>query len=439
MGGGLSGLAAGVTLASRGLHPVILEQKPSLGGRAYSFPDQITGEIVDNGQHVLIAGYRRTLSFLGTIGTSGLLAVQPVLSLIFHHPDRGFQEFSLPRWNPPWGISAAILETGLLPFPDRLRLLRAGKSLFTNSTADLAEITIEEWLDVNGQSADCRRSLWEPLAVSIMNEGTSRASAGSFVQALRDAFLGSWKNARLAIPRVGLSQLYVESAKKFILEHGGSIICNADVVEVRFTDSLATGVIMRDGTDIRCKSVILAVPPNRVSSMIPELVRRELSLNGLDQFTFSPIVSTHLWFEEDFMTHDFVGLVGRTTQWVFNRRRLTGVSGKGGHVSAVISAAHDVVSLTNDEMIAMTMDDLQSAYGPRAIAPLHSIVVREKRATVSLTPSAERLRPSQKTAIRNFFLAGDWTRTGYPATIEGALFSADRCTELAMTYLRSSH
>jgi squalene-associated FAD-dependent desaturase len=358
---------------------------------------------------------------------------------MFHHPDRGFQKFSLPRWNPPWGLSAAILETGLLSFPDRLRLLRIGKSLITESTTDLAEMTITEWLDVNGQSADCRRSIWEPLAVSIMNEGTNRASAVSFVQALRDAFLGSWKNARLAIPRVGLSQLYVESAKKFILELGGSIICDADVVEVGFTDSLATGVTMRDGTSIRCKSVILAVPPNRVSAMIPGPVRRELSLNGLDLFTFSPIVSTHLWFEEDFMMHDFVGLVGRTTQWVFNKRKLTGVSGKGGHVSAVISAAHNVVSLTNDEIVAMTMEDLRSAYGPRTIVPLHSIVVREKRATVSLTPSTEGLRPSQKTAIRNLFLAGDWTRTGYPATIEGALLSADRCTELAMTHLRSSH
>ncbi len=135
------------------------------------------------------------------------------------------------------------------------------------------------------------------------------------------------------------------------------------------------------------------------------------------------------------MKDEFVGLIGRRVQWIFNKRKIQNTDGKGGHVSAVISAAHEFVGLTNDELIRLTMEDLRSVYPTIPDQPTHAVVIREKRATFSCTPATERLRPSQKTPIPNLFLAGDWTDTGYPATIEGAIASGEKCAGLVRELL----
>src|SRR5436309_7852378 len=135
VGGGLSGLAAGVALISRGVRVTILEQKPVLGGRAYSFRDSVTGDTIDNGQHVLIAGYERTMEFLEAIGTRHLLRIQPVPSLLFHHPERGFREFRLPLLPTPLNLLIGVLRCSLFSFPDKLRFLRAWASLRVSSAS----------------------------------------------------------------------------------------------------------------------------------------------------------------------------------------------------------------------------------------------------------------------------------------------------------------
>ena len=137
------------------------------------------------------------------------------------------------------------------------------------------------------------------------------------------------------------------------------------------------------------------------------------------------------------MDHEFVGLIGRTVQWIFNRRRIGGETQKGGHVSAVISAAYDVVSRSNDELVGVAVEDLRSAYPQVAAKPTHAVVIREKRATFPSGPATEQLRPGQKTSVPNLFLAGDWTDTGYPATIEAAIVSAERCVSLVCDCISS--
>ena len=434
VGGGVSGLAAAVHLCSRGLPPLLLEQKPSLGGRAYSFTDLTTGDMVDNGQHVLIAGYRRTMDFLKAIGTIDLLSIQSQPELVFHDPLLSFQRFSIPQWSRRLGLAATILRGKYFSFADRCRVLRAGRNLLRENPERWTNLTIEQWMERNGQSDQCRKSFWDPLAISMMNEFPERASAAPFLRAVRETFLQSWHNARLAIPKVGLSQLYVEPAGRCVLKNGGKVVCNADVVQVLLTESRVGGVRLRDGSEIECNALILCVPPYRLQSLIPPELLRRMPMSPLDEFAYSPIVSTHLWFETDLMEFDFVGLVGRKTQWIFNKRRLLMEPGKGGHISAVISAAYDIVSLSNDEIIRLTIDDLRSVFGSQMANPRHTLVIREKRATISLTPEAESRRPSQKTAIENLFLAGDWTDTGYPATIEGAVLSGERSAELARAY-----
>ena len=431
VGAGLSGLAAAVRLAINRIPVTVLEQKPVPGGRAYSYTDAATGEKVDNGQHAMIAGYARTLAFLDTIGTRHLLYVQPRPVLPFHHPGRGFQTMAFPRLPSPVHLLAGILSTGLLASADKVDLLEAGFFLWRNDPDymdHLADCTISEWLDDIGQSPECRRSFWEPLAVSIMNEETSTASALLFVRTLRTAFLGHHSNAALVLPAAGLSDLFAEPAARFIGSRGGIIRCQVDVDAVRFTNGKAAGVETRTGEHIPASAVILAVPPHKLHPLLHD-PPVDLRLPVADALSWSPIVSVHLWFDEDVMPGAVLGLIGRRVQWVFNKRKLIPGDRQGGHLSAVISAAHAFVGLSSEVLVTLALEDLRSVFGARMPAPSHSVVIREKRATYSSSPARERLRPGNVTSVPGLYLAGDWTATGYPATIEGAIVSGEACAD----------
>ena len=433
VGGGLSGLAAGVFLSARGIPVTLFEQKPALGGRAYSYTDATTGDIVDNGQHVLIAGYEKTMAFLEKIGTKDLLKIQSRPELLFHHPQRGFQRLVLPSLPPPFHLTFGILSCRLFSIADRLRILRAGLSIKRLGESDyntLTDLTVNQWLDMLGQPEECKRSFWEPLAVSIMNEHVASASAATFVRSVKKAFLSNRRNAALALPTVGLSELYAKHAEDFICAHSGSVFCNSDVTEVLFDGNIVSGVRLRSGDIMECSAIILAVPNTKLRALLPEPLRNQPAFSAMESAAMSPIVSIHLWFETDAMLDDFVGLIGKRVQWVFNKRRINKDKGKGGHISAVISAAHEFVSLSNDDLIRLTMEDLKSAYPEFPSHPIHAVVIREKRATFSCTPEIDRLRLPQRTSVPNMFLAGDWTDTGFPATIESAIVSAERCADL---------
>ncbi|MER3524635.1 MAG: hypothetical protein C4326_11385 [Ignavibacteria bacterium] len=431
VGGGLSGLAAAVELSSLGIPVLLLEQKPRLGGRAYSFRDETTGEAIDNGQHVLIAGYERTMRFLDRIGTRHLLTVQSQPLLYLHHPVRGLCEFRLPPLVPPIHFLAGILSTNLLTVPDKMRLLRAGVSL-QRAPAEHDGRTIAQWLDGQGQSEELKRSFWEPLAISIMNEHIADAAAKVFVHVLRHAFLAGGKNAALALSRVGLSELYVDAASSFIVRHGGRVHVNARVVGLERRQQRASGVVLRDGQPVSCSAVVVAVPHHAIADILPE----DEALRRFSLLASTPIVSIHLWFPHEVMKHEFVGLIGRRVQWVFNKRKIARKEHPSGHVSCVISDAGEFVDLSNERLIRLAVEDLRTLHA-RVPEPTHAVVIREKRATFACTPDADRLRPSHRTSWANVFLAGDWTNTGLPATIEGAILSGERSAYLVAEFLRA--
>jgi squalene-associated FAD-dependent desaturase len=336
----------------------------------------------------------------------------------------------------PLNFLVGVLSSSLFSVPDRLRILKAGFSLRTLDSASeqhISSLTIEEWLRSVGQTDECIRSFWEPLAVSIMNEQIRKASALVFVRALRQALLGGPRHAALAIPSVGLSQLFVDGAKQYITLRGGEIRCNTDVVGIVIKDGVASGVNIRNSGAVGGDAVIVAVPHHKLQAILPDQLKEKY--RNLERIDSAPIVSIHLWFEKEFMVHESVGLIGRRIQWLFNRRMINKEKGKGAHVSAVISGAHDFVDLSKDELVKIAIDDTRSVYGGIEEEPRHAVVIREKSATYASSPEVEPLRPSGETAVLNLFLAGDWTATGYPATIEGAMISAERAAQLVGGFL----
>ncbi len=433
-GGGLSGLSAAVELASKGAKVVLFEQAPKLGGRCYSYLDEKTGDVVDNGQHVLLGAYHNTLRYLDLIGTRSLLRVQPKLSLPFHHPEKGFASFEISSLPKPFHLTTGMLKFKLLSLRERQKLLNVGFELSCwnhKLEEKLSSLTIEQWLTGLGQSEEAKKNFWYPIAISVMNELPECASALLFARSLKAAFLGKKSDASVLIPTVGQTELYVNGAVEFLQKHNASIHTRSEVEAVEVEKSKVTGIRLKNGKVIKSKHVVGAVPHTALKKLIPAGFRNEPPFVHFSKFASSPIVSLHLWFDKDFMEMEFVGLIDHKLQWVFNRRKIMGEEKKLSYISAVISGAYDVVDLTKEELVTLALKDLSEVFPESVKAKLvHSIVIKEKRATFSPTNEVEPFRPSSETPIKNFYLAGDWTNTGLPATIEGAVMSGFRTASL---------
>ncbi len=439
IGGGLSGLAAAVRLSARKLRVAIVEQSARLGGRCYSYTDERTGDVVDNGQHVLLGAYHHTLEYLELAGTEKLLRREPTLSLPLIHPSKGFTEFKLKSLPRPLHLTAGMLQFSLLPWADRRKLFRVGKALqfwTPGREKELARMSVDGWLRSLHQSEEALRCLWHPIAVSVMNEIPSRASALVFARSLRAAFLSKKSDSALLLPTVGQTDLYVTGILERLRREHVDIALTSEVKSLGSEGGSITGVSLHSGETVRAEKILSAVPYYALARILPAKFKRAEPFSRLHEFTSSPIISLHLWFERDFMPMEYAGLIDGTVQWVFNRRRITRTEGRlEGYLSCVISGAHALVDRPKEDIVRLALDDLHIFFPDSRRLPLrHSVVIKEKRATFSPSNRVEPLRPGTATPLKNLFLAGDWTNTGLPATIEGAVLSGFTAAE---TLLRS--
>jgi squalene-associated FAD-dependent desaturase len=434
IGGGFAGLSAAVALAERGTRVTVLEARPRLGGRASSFRDADTGAVVDNGQHALMGCYRRTLAFLDRIGAAGKVRRQANLRVDLVHPRLGAGAIACPAWPSPLHLAGGLLRYRLLSRRERVRALRAGLALMAmrrRNDPELTAATVDQVLARLGQSPHARASFWNPVALATLNETPDRAAAAPFAEVLARAFFRTRADSQFVLPRVGLGDLYTGDACRFVERRGGRVWMRAQAVALDLADETLRAVVLRDGRRIDADGCIAAVPPAALAPLLPATLREAAPLAALPRLETSPIVSTHLWFDRPVLRREFVGLLGTTTQWAFNRSELLGETGEGQCVSAVISAGRDAVGWDTDRVTQTVLDDLRALIPAAAAARLqHAVVVKEKQATVSPTPDAERLRPQALTPVRGFVLAGDWTATGLPPTIESAVESGERAVHV---------
>jgi squalene-associated FAD-dependent desaturase len=439
IGGGFAGLAAGVDLAERGFDVTVLEARPRLGGRAYSFHDERSGATIDNGQHAMMGCYTHTLEFLARIGGSRGLVRQPNLRVALLHPTRGRGAIACPALPGPLHALAGVLRYRLLERRERLRALVGGMAMLAmrrRRDARLESLTIAELLRSLGQSANARQSFWNPIAIATCNEAPERAAAGPFAEVMALAFFGSRAASQFVFSRVGLSELYTGLAQRAIERRGGRVASRAQVKHLRLHDGRVAALELVDGTPVELDACVSALPPEALRPLLDGCgLAGEPCFRGIAELESSPIVSAHLWFDRPLLEEDFVGLLERTTQWVFDRRRLAeGLPGKC--LSAVISAGREVAAWESSAISETIVGDLRAVLPEARKARLeHSVVIKEKRATISTTPAAEKLRPQCATPIPNLFLAGDWTATGLPPTIESAVASGNRAAALAAAQL----
>ncbi|MBI3994524.1 MAG: FAD-dependent oxidoreductase [Nitrospirae bacterium] len=434
IGGGFAGLSAGVALADRGVKVVVIEQRRILGGRAYSVEDGTTGEWIDNGQHALLGAFHETQKFLKTIGTDGLIRYQDRFRMVLAEPGGRRMTLEAAPIPAPFHLAAGVARCKGLSVSDRLHLLRAGFSILT--TRPLPDtMTLKDWLDALGQPETLRQRWWYPLSISALNELPHRASASLFLRVLKLAYFGSVRDSSFGIMTVGLGDLYTEQARRFIETRGGEVLCNTVASQLTFVDDRLKAVGLRNGGAMTADYTISAAPHHVLRKLLPmELLQTGAPFEGLTHLTESPMVSIHLWFDRKVLDEEFIGLVDSPIQWVFDKSRLWKEGEvQTGALACITSGAHDLIDRSREELIALAHHELGRFFPEVQNAKLiHSRLIKERQATYSCTPEAERWRPTQETPYENFFLAGDWTRTGLPATIESAVTSGHRCAELIL-------
>ncbi len=442
VGGGWSGLSCASALAERGLPVTLLEERRRLGGRAYSFADAATGDEVDNGQHLLMSCFDEALLFLRRIGTEEGIRFQPRLEVPLAESSGRRSAFRCPRLPAPLHLLGGVLGHRGLKARDKLRLIQAwrrmrreilGEEMSGDPERKTGEEdgTVEAWLDAHLQTEGSRRGFWHPLAVAALNELPSRASRRLFAAVLRRGLLGGTAGSRLGIPRVPLSSLVDPAVRSYLEGRGGRVILNAPVARLVLEGGRIGSVRLRDGSEIRASAVVVAVPQQILPRMLPEQIPQNDPFFGRTRgLSGSPILSIHLWFDRPVMGVPFLGLLESPIHWIFDARR-EGEPGHSYRVAMVTSGARDLVDRPGEELRDLALAEIRR-YLPaaRRAGLLHSRVLKERLATFSPGAGSASLRLPQATPVPNLFLAGDWTDTGLPGTLESAALSGHRCADL---------
>ena len=428
IGAGFAGLGAAALLAERGARVLVLDARPRLGGRATAFADRETGEIVDNGQHVMFGCYRDTLKFLERIGALSNVRIQESLAIPFLDIEGRRSVLQCPPLPAPLHLLGGILGWKALPFGDRLSALRLAPALLraraTPEHGRAAPIaTVEAWLRAHGQGSRLIEWLWEPLAVAALNQPIGEALAEPFVRVLAEMFGPSRRASALVMPAKPLDEMYATPARSFIEARGGQVRTDA-LARLTADATQVTAVDVR-GERIAADTIISTVPWHQLRTLFTEVPAALAPIvESASRMGSMPIVTVNLWYDRVVMEEPFVGLPGRSMQWVFDKRRVFGEA--ASHLSLVSSAAASLAPRTNQELIDLASTEIRDSIpGARTAGLVRATVVRERHATFSLS-AGEPVRPGAVTPLKNFYLAGDWTDTSLPGTIESAVVSGHR-------------
>ncbi|MEK7405453.1 MAG: hydroxysqualene dehydroxylase HpnE [Acidobacteriota bacterium] len=416
-GGGLAGLAAAAALAEAGFGVDLYESRPALGGRASSFALGRAGELIDNSQHVLLRCCTSLLDFYRRLGVAGRIR--------FHREFRFVEPGGrVSVFRPGQGTLRSLLALMRLRFlstADKLSLVRGLAALRreSRSPAELDRITMLDWLRGRRQTRGAIARFWRPVLVSAINEELDRMAASHGLQVFRIGLLAGAGAHEMGVPEVPLSEL-CEAARRLpnVAIHLRTPVERLVIAEDRVRGASVNGELRQ------ADSYIAAVPFERIGALAPEL---DLDLTA---FEHSPIAGIHLWFDRPVMDLPQAALLDRTIQWTFNK------SG-GRYVLVVVSAARGLMAMDRAEVIALALRELAEFFPRVREARLErSHLFKELRATFSARPGLEAHRPPARTRIANLFLAGDWTRTGWPATMEGAVRSGYLAAEAVAAGVR---
>lgn len=412
VGGGLAGLSAATALGSTGLSVELLERRPILGGRASSWEVPGTDATIDNCQHLLLGCCTNLIDFYQRLGMGN--QIRWFNTFRIRTLDGHESAISASLLPAPLHLAPSLLTFHSLTWTDRFAIARGMLAMI----ADLRRVTAEEldnqtmmtWLSKHNQTHAAIESFWRPVLTSALNEELEICSAWHGLRVFWKGYAANSRAYRIGLPAVSLTDLYSHDLPNVAVRP------RTAVTAIEVENGAVAGLRLGDGALLQAKAYVLAMPFEVLGEMLPQF---KLTLQH------SPITGIHLWFDRVVMEQQMTAMLGRTIQWAFRK------PGDPNYIQCVVSASRSILQTGKTEIVEMAVREL-GEYFPivREAKLVKSAVVKEVRATFSPAAGAEKLRPGNATSIDNCWLAGDWTATGWPATMEGAVRSGYRAAEL---------
>jgi squalene-associated FAD-dependent desaturase len=408
IGGGIAGLSTAAYLSKHGIKVTLLESSPKLGGRAYSYRDSDSGDIIDNGQHILMGCYKDTIKFLKLIGAKDNFYFNNRLDITFLKPGRKFTKLKALPFIYPLNLFIALLKFNAVSFAERISLLKFMMKIPFTSHQKLVDKNIYEWLLQEKQSENTIKSLWKIIAVGALNADIKKASAYLFREILMKIFFNGNFASTIILPKYGLTESYVTPAIKFIESNGGIIKLSSPVEEIITDNDKIAGIKTKDEVITEFDFVISSIPYYSLIKLTSGLFDEDI------KFEHSSILNIHIWLKENQLKEKFYGLINSQVHWIFN---------KHSHLNLVVSDADYLMGKTSEDIFLICLNELKMFANIEEENIVNYKIIKEKRATFIPSNDLNYSRPSCKTKYSNFFLAGDWTNTGLPSTLESAVKS----------------
>lgn len=430
VGGGLAGLAAGCALADAGLRVTVFERRPYVGGRASSYEHPGTGEVVDNCQHVLLGCCTNLIDFYARLGVSE--KIRWFDELTFIEPGGRISKMAPSFLPAPMHNIPTFLSAKMLSAKDKIAIARAMAVMSRGLPEDSSEDFLS-WLRRHKQTEQAIERFWKTVLVSALNEDLDRISVRYATQVFRESFMKSAAAGRMGLPSIPLSDLY-GSAIEYIRARGGEVLLRSSVTAVG-PKNQQVGVLTGSGEQ-RFDFAVLAAPFQNAASLLPGGDSAEPIRQQLAKFEPSSITGIHLWFDREITPLPHAVLLDRTIQWMFHKSKFhesREQAGQGSYVELVVSASKSLVQKSREEILELATRELAEFFPPVREAKLvKATVIKEIYATYAILPGLDKYRPKATTQWPRIFLAGDWTATGWPSTMEGAIRSGYLAAEALM-------
>ena len=454
-------MAAAVTLADHDFQVVLVERKPILGGRASSYllpQSNILDELptvdqssvqkdgpsladhsvhepsVDNCQHVLMKCCTNLLDFYHRISAEEGITFFD--HYIFLDRQGTLSMLKGSRWPAPFHLLPSFLTFKLLSWRDRLAV---GYALFRmlleqNRLEQLDQVSMLDWLLEHGQTSRTIETFWRTILVSALNEDLEVASAKYGIQVFTEALLKNSQGFHIGIPSIPLRELYTDPCLRVLKARGADVRLRATVTKIEVVDSRVGGVLLGDGTKLVGDYYLSGLPPQVLLRLLPEtLVNHSQYFSKLRRFHFSPITSIYFWFDQSITDLEYLAVVERKIQWVFNKKISLQGSNDKGYLSLVVSASRNLLHLRKEQIVEIALRDLHEIMpSSKSATLLKSVVIKEPAATFSCRVGCDANRLEHQSPLKNLLVAGDWTRTGWPPTMESAVRSSYRCAEIIL-------
>jgi len=430
VGGGLAGLSAACALSDLGFPVTLFERRPYLGGRASSYHHPGTDEIVDNCQHVLFGSCTNLIDFYRRIGASNKIRWSDRMTFV--EPGGRRSELYASSLPVPFHTAPAFLGFTFLSLIDKLAIGRALAAIMPAALPDTGESFLS-WLHRHGQTENGIRRFWKPVLISALSEDLDRMSVRYAAQVVRES-MKSLAGRFMGIPKIPLTDLY-DAAGDYIRKRRGQIRLRCGVE--KFQRNAAGVEITFAGCSEVYDFAVVAVPYYALASMLPENSDSERLREQLTHFESSSITGIHLWFERQITNLEHAVLLDRTIQWMFHKSKLLDRWGDrdeqseaGSYIELVVSASKSLIEKSKPEIIDLALNEVKEFFpDARHAQLLKSAVIKEVHATYAPLPGIDKFRPPTQTEWPRVFLAGDWTATDWPATMESAVRSGYKAAE----------